>query len=615
MHEASTTGRGDGVATEDGDSQDARRLVVGAGLVLVVAHLALRGWAAYRSFFYADDYMLLAQARDRSLDAGYLGQTYAGHLFPGGRLDAWLVSNSGALSWGTAATVTMVLELLTCLAALWMFLTLFGARWGALAPLALYLTTALTMPAFVWWGATVLQLATQLAFFLAVGCWVHYLREGRLRWALLAYLAVALGVSFDIKALVVLPALAYLALAHFAEGNPLRRVVTVLRQHWSAALVGLVAVGAYVVHFLSSVESQTVRPSLETARQVLAVALGESVPTAVLGGPWEWLRNGVQPTQAANPPDTLVHLSWVVLAAVVAYGVLCRRNTLRAWGLLLLGFALDYALVLAVRAASFGAAVATEYRFFTDLAPFVALAVALAFLELPGALQSSRPRETPLLLVRPGPRVVVALVAVVCVSGVVSQTTYARTFHGAVASRAYMHNLQKGLEVHGKVAVVDAPLPERVSPSLIAPYNRVSVMTGLLSDKVTFPEATPDLVVVADDGTLRQARMDVSLSSLPGPRAGCGWLAREIGVSVPLEATALDIVWWLRIGYLAGAGSPVTVSAGDSTVRTSVQAGLGELWVRVTGTFDRVQISGLDDGVSMCVDTIELGQPEPGDYL
>ena len=33
------------------------------------------GWVAYRSFFYADDYTLLAQARATGLDAGYLGLT------------------------------------------------------------------------------------------------------------------------------------------------------------------------------------------------------------------------------------------------------------------------------------------------------------------------------------------------------------------------------------------------------------------------------------------------------------------------------------------------------------------------------------------------------------
>jgi hypothetical protein len=614
MHHSSTSERGD-AAVGSSDPQDYRRLVVGTGLLMVAAHVAFRGWAAYRSYFYADDYTLLSQARDQSLDLGFLGSTYAGHLLPAGRLITWVVSNTGTLNWGMAATTTMFLEALTCLAALWMFLTVFGARWGALGPLALYLTTAITLPAFVWWGATILQLGTQLAFFVAVGSWVRYLRSRRLRWALLAYLAVAVGVAFDIKAMVVLPVVAYLALAYFAEGSPWRRVLTVLRSYWAAAFVGLTAVGVYVVFFMGTVDSPTSLPTMSIARQVLSTSLGESLPSAVVGGPWVWSQNDVQPTQSADPPDWMVHLSWVLIAAVVIYGVLRRHATLRAWGVLLLGFAMDYVLLLAVRAAAFGPGVAREYRFFTDLAPFVALAVGLAFMRLPGAVQSTREREEPLLLVRLGPRTLVPLVAVVCVSGLVSQTLYARTFHGALGSKAYMRNLDRGLEAHGKVALVDRELPENVSPSLITPWNRVSVMTNLLSDQASFPEATSNLAVVADDGTLREAEMEVVLNSDPGPREGCGWLAQSIGVTVPLEATAIEFVWWLRIAYLSGDDSPVTVTAGGSTVHSTVQAGLGSLWVRVTGTFDRVQVSGLDEGVSMCVDKIEVGTPEPGDYL
>jgi hypothetical protein len=614
MHQASTAERGD-APVGSGDAQDSRRLVVGAGLLMVAAHVAFRGWAAYRSYFYADDYTLLTQARDQPLDLDFLGSTYAGHLLPAGRLVTWLVSNGGTLDWGLAATIIMALELLTCLAALWMFLTVFGTRWGALAPLALYLTTALTLPAFIWWGATVLQLGTQLAFFLAVGGWVHYLRGRRVGWSLLAYAGVAVGVAFDVKALVVLPVLAYLALGYFAEGPLHRRVLGVLRRYWAAALVGLTAVGVYVVFFMATVESETVRPSLSIARQVLSIALGDSVPTAALGGPWTWTQNAQQPTQSATPPDWAVHLSWVLIAAVVVYGALRRRGSVRAWGLVLLVFAMDYVLLLLVRAAAFGPDVAREYRFFTDLAPPIALAFGLAFMVVPGAVQSSRERDQPLLLVRLRSRTLVALVVVVCVSGLVSQTLYARTFHGALGSKLYMRNLGAGLEARGKVALADRELPESVSPALNAPLNRVSVMAHLLSDKASFPDATPTLAVVADDGTLRKAEMHVILNSEPGPREGCGWLAQSFGVTVPLEATAVEFNWWLKIGYLSGDDSPVTVTAGQSSVHTTVQAGLGELWVRVNASFDRVRISGLGEGVSMCVDKIEVGTPEPGDFL
>ena len=53
---------------------------------------------------------------------------------------------------------------------------------AVLAPLALYLTSGVTMPALMWWTACLNQLPIQLAFFLAVGAWVRYLRGDGLLW-------------------------------------------------------------------------------------------------------------------------------------------------------------------------------------------------------------------------------------------------------------------------------------------------------------------------------------------------------------------------------------------------------------------------------------------------
>ena len=53
----------------------------------------------------------------------------------------------GSLNWTLAATLTIGVQVLASAACLWMLVTLFGARWGILAPLALYLTSALTCPA------------------------------------------------------------------------------------------------------------------------------------------------------------------------------------------------------------------------------------------------------------------------------------------------------------------------------------------------------------------------------------------------------------------------------------------------------------------------------------
>ena len=95
----------------------------------------------------------------------------------------------------------------------------------------------------------------------------------------------------------------------------------------------------------------------------------------------------------------------------------------------------------------------------------------------------------------------------------------------------------------------------------------------------------------------------------------CGWSVDEDGLTIPLTNALYNWTWWLKIGYLSSADSPVTVEAGGTVVEAEVMTGLNDLYVKITGSFDSVHIDGLDPGVVMCVDTIEVGDPTPGGEL
>ena len=314
-------------------SQDMARLVPVVGGLMITAQVLFRAWAVYPAWFFLDDYNHLIAARSSGLSGSYLLEPYAGHLWPGGRLVVWLMTQTGALNWPLAATGTLVMQAAASCAALWMLVVLFGPRRIILIPLGLYLTTALTMPAYIWWSAALTLLPVQIAFFVATATWVKFLRTRRL-WPLLATVAaVALGLAFDVKGILVLPVLAYVALAYFSSGSILSRARHVLVRYRVAWVILVLVGGAYSVYYVLEVPQITTQSLSSSLPDILATMLGATFVSGILGGPWHW-EVSAPPTAFSDPPALLVNVSWVVLALVVVWIALRRTRTVRAWVLL-----------------------------------------------------------------------------------------------------------------------------------------------------------------------------------------------------------------------------------------------------------------------------------------
>lgn len=585
-----------------------RDLVLSAAGLLVLAQLGLRAWALYGSWFYLDDYNLLLDAQGKHVDGAYLLEPYNSHLMPAGRLLAWVVESSGSLDWPVAATIVLVLQATAGAAAVWMLTTLFGVRWGVLGPLALYLFSPMTVPAMMWWTAALNQVFLQTTFFLATGAAVRYLRSQRQVWMLATMASVALGLLFYVKALLLGPVLAFLALVYFTEGRPLARLRQAVRLYWPAVLAGGAVLGTYLLYYVRNVSEPFTGTTAGLVGRLADAMIGTAFGAALLGGPWRW-ESTAPPNAFADPPAWTVHLAWVIVAAVVAYGALTRVRTLRAWVLAIGYVAMLLALLVNSRAPVYGSIIGLEYRYLTEASCVVALAVGLAFLPLPGAAGSSAPRQEPLLRLRVLPAVTAGLVAAVCISSLISTVPYIRGWHTDNASRGYLTTLERELHDHGTVDLADQEVPDDVIAGVFAPANQLRRLMPLLGATAAFPSSTDQLVAVADDGTLHAALVDPDVTAKPGHRVGCGWFVDPDGRSVPLTGRAFDWTWWIRIGYLASADSVVTISAGDTVENTEVQRGAHSLYVRIEGTFDDVRISGLDDDVAVCVDSIDVGQP------
>lgn len=595
--------------------RDKTQLVWAAAVLMLLAQLVFRAWALYPSWFYADDYVLLIEGESRaSPDLGYLFTPFNSHVMPLGRLLVWLVAHAGTTSWALTVTTTLVLQAAASVAGVWMLHTLFGARWAILPLLGLYLSSAMAMPGLMWWAAALNQLPLQLAIFAAVGCWVRHLRGDGTRWLVGASAALVFGLLWDVRAMLIVPLLVFVLLAYFTTGSLKNRVFDGFRQYPRAVATGLILSVAYTAYYAASVPPPFEKSSgnrITTALEIADSMLGTALPTAMLGGPWRWF-DTTPPIVLAGAPDWAVNASWLLIALVVAFSLLRRRQSGRAWTLIL-GYGVALWLLLAVsRGQIYGALAGLEYRYLTDMVCIVPLGVGLAFLPVSGASGSSTVRLDPALRLSPSRATVSAVVALICLGGTISSWRYVSFWHEDNASRAYVKTAQRDLrDVQGSVDLPDQVLLPEVMPGYTTPDNRTEQFLPLITDNTRFPKVTDNLQVLDADGSLHGALIKASFQAPSGRSPSCGTRVSSDPVSFPLNATTFRWPWWVRIGYLSSASSPVTVTTGDSTVQTRVRKGLHSLYVQSSAIFDTVEISGLSPGTLMCVDTVEVGDPVP----
>lgn len=583
--------------------------VAPVGLALVVAHLLFRTWALSENWFFYDDYYLIQEGASPSALSELL-QPYNGHLMPGARLVAWLLAENGGLVWGLAGAVTLAIQAAAAGGALWMLLTLFGRRWGVLVPLALYLSTAFTMPSMIWWSVAVTALPTQVAFLWGVGCWVQYLRTLAGVWLVATIGAVGFGLFFDVRGILVVPVLVFITLAYFSSGSFVTRLGGLIRV-WPGVLVGGAVSLAYVVAYRTYVPQPFNESSWSTLGAMATNMVTRAIPAGLLGGPWVWRDDLL----VASPPAWVAWTSTALVLAVPVVVWLRRHRTLRAWVPTVFLVVTILVLVSMSRAPVLGTVLGLDYRFFAEVSCAVVLGIGLACMELQGATESSVPRSAPRPRVMPPVWLTGALAGTVVASGLYSGTSYALTFSERNASHEFFDAAVADIDRFGNIDLVDQPLSPQVMDTLFYPFNTTSNLLPMMTEHARFPRSTQLLAALGDDGHLRTARVTDSVVSRPGPQEGCGWRVTSPGRTIPLTARAFEYSWWLKIGYLSSRDSPLRVTAGDTTVDAMVLAGLNNLYVQVDGGFDSIRLDGVAGDTTVCVDNIVVGRAEPGDPL
>jgi hypothetical protein len=239
--------------------------------------------------------------------------------------------------------------------------------------------------------------------------------------------------------------------------------------------------------------------------------------------------------------------------------------------------------------------------------------VALACATMP-VLGATEPVET----TRPSPLLdhpqrVTALVALVSLLGIVSSLQYVHHWDTTTEARPYFRTLFASLDGQEQpVPVVDTIVPTSVMLGWSYPDNLLSHLLQHYPDRIDYPDvATDHLNMVDHRGNVVPAVVPDTRRGRPGPKPGCGYRVQSRPVTVRLDGPVVFGGWWVRIGYIASGGSPVTVTTGDASYDANVEPGLHALYVRGGGRFDRVHLSGLAPGVSLCTDDVIVGRPVP----
>lgn len=589
------------------------RRVVLAGLLLVLVGTAFRWWQVQGTWFFYDDLYFVQRAVEEPLSWSYLVEPYNGHLMPAGALLTWVNARIDPMAYGWPAAEIVFFFAVAGLGMLRLLVRLFGARWAVLVPLVAFLFSPILIPATIWWAAAVNQGPMLIAIIFALTSFVAYLRDPR--WPALAatFAWMTVGLLFVERTLVGFPMLWLVALLYFTAGSLPQRLGELWRRYRPAVIAQLVAVAVYLalyVPFALNFDAGSVRsrPLFGVLRDLAGVAF----PVGVSGGPLDWRVSGVTQSEA-HPSQLLLVLSWVVLGTIVLASAMTRRQGLRAWLIPLASLLANVALISVSRAIYFGSEIALDYRFQTESALTVALALGLAFLPVPGARQSAEPRPDATWSITT-PSWVVVSAAVFLATSAASTASYPLRDLGATSPEAYYRNVEAGLRADPDVELLNRTTPEWLWAPLAYPTNTYLHMFRMVTPDVPATSTVTDGGTIVDQtGRFRSILFEPARAQLENvDRDGCFGQATDTTSRWRLDGPVLGPDWYLRLRYDAPVATDATISVGDREVDVHLEAGEHTLVTAGPGSYEIVDVQLEDDAPEVCLQRIEIGSVSPG---
>jgi len=590
-----------------------------AGVGLVLAQLAFRGWALWGSWFYFDDLAFMSRAANQPFDLDYLTESYGGHLMPAGFALTRLMTDAAPFDWLPWAACLLGLQALAGFGMLRLLLSMFGHRWAVVGLLAAYLAYVFTLSAGLWWAAGINQLPLLISLAFGLHAFLAHLRTRRVRHLVVALLWTLAGLACYEKTLLLIGVYAIVGLCWFATGSttPER-----LRDFWAGYRPAIIAFtvlgGAYLAVYVAyGLDFSPTDSSGQSWGPLAWNLVMVAFATGAVGGPLTW--QTVTVGSLADPSTVVQLAAWVVVGGLAYYAFRTRTRSRRAWLPLVFTMAANVVLLASARASIVGPDIAREFRYQTESGALVVLAVGLAFLPLLGAREVNTERaEVPRHYERSS-YVAVAVLAVVALA-TWSSVRYVDQWQDANPSKSYFDNVSASLRAaDGPVPIVDTGLPQTLLWSYRFPENAYSHVFRSLpaaAGRATYPDTTVDNLYLFDDaGHLAPVLIPPTRSMVP--TGGCGYsLTSGRTTTVPLDGPVIGGGWWIGLGYASARDVTVHVEAGLRSYDVDLPRGLHTLYFEAEGEFSDVTVrgaarEGAPRDLGLCVTMLDLGIPVP----
>nr|BFE68205.1 hypothetical protein GCM10020092_015060 [Actinoplanes digitatis] len=399
------------------------------------------------------------------------------------------------------------------------------AGWLLLVPLSVFLFNPMTLEVTAWWAVGVNMLPMQLAMVLAVGAQIRYLRTGARRHLVWLGLAVAFGLLFFEKALLVVPLVFLVTLCLYAPGGPVRAVFTTIRRWWPSWVVLTGVTTAYLAAYvlMSASGAATLRPPTSAGEvgTFFGQYYGETLAPGLVGGPWTWL-DAADGTPLAAPTQPARWVSYGILAVLVLVTIWVRRwVAVRAWTLLVLFSALAAGLIAATRLGSGLSGVAGLVpRYLADVLVVAAVCVGVAVCGLRRLDSADEPATAAAPVpARRYPQLATAMavgLVLLIASSLYSGKDFASDWQ-VKAGRDYLNTAKADLaKAEPGTVFMDQPVPEGVVPGFSYPWNMQSRFFGPLAEGPVFVTEARKLSVF-DEARPHPARLGRRRDRPPRP--------------------------------------------------------------------------------------------------